>query len=151
GWGWVSGRGRRAGRAGSAPGGYRGRRPAVRPARRARIPAFRQRPGAWGSGAQRFALGLLELGLDAALLQVGQVLDEHLAVEMIELVLHAHRQQAVGLGLVRLAVDIQRLVADARRALDLVVDARHRQAAFLVGLALVALPGDLGVDQHAQL
>src|SRR5690606_13038459 len=34
--------------------------------------------------------------------------------------------------------------------LDLVVDAGHGQAAFFAHLALVAAPGDLGIDEHAQ-
>jgi hypothetical protein len=55
--------------------------------------------------------GLEHLALDAVALQRRQVFDEHLAQQVVHLVLDADGQQALGLDLARLAV--------ARRAPDL--------------------------------
>ena len=67
-----------------------------------------------------------------------QVVDEHLAVQVIHLVLDAHREQAVGGELEGFAVAIERLDRDRVGAGDVGVDAGHRQAAFLVDLAALA-------------
>ena len=69
---------------------------------------------------------------------------------MIHLVLQADRQQSVGLDRLRLAVQIEVAHDDMLGALDLVVDAGHREAAFLADLHAVALD-ELGIDQHQQL
>ena len=136
-----------------------GRPPATRQRRCERTPACRRIRDAW-EGTRKGKQGIrrarlrarpLQLGLDAVLLEVRQVFHEHLAVQMVQLVLHTDREQAVGLELEGLAVDVQRLAADAGGALDFIVDARHRQAAFFVDLVVVAAPGDLGIDQRQQL
>jgi len=70
---------------------------------------------------------------------------------MVHLMLDAHGQQAVGLDLERLAVDVEGADLDPGRALDAVIDAGHRQAAFVVDLLFFAGPGDFRVDENHQL
>src|SRR5438105_10212440 len=77
------------------------------------------------SGARGLALGLEHLALDAIALERREVLDEHLATQMIHLVLDAHGQDALGLDRARLAVLVLRRDLHARGALDAVVDAGH--------------------------
>src|SRR5687768_2958315 len=74
---------------------------------------------------------LLELLADARALELRQVVDEQLAVEMIDLVLNAHGEQPVGVELDLLAVAVQGTHADLLRARHLVEVTRHRQATFL--------------------
>ena len=62
---------------------------------------------------------LVELAPDALALELGKVVDEQLAFEMIHLVLQAHRQQALELPLERAPVPVLRAHANARGALDL--------------------------------
>ena len=74
---------------------------------------------------------LLQLLADARALELGQVVDEQLAIEMIDLVLDAYREQAVRSNSICLPSRSSartRIVLGAR---DLVIDAGHRQAAFL--------------------
>jgi hypothetical protein len=86
-------------------------------------------------GREPVALVLLELLADAVALELGQVVDEQLALEMIDLVLNAHREQAVALELERLAVATQRAHADVlARVSQRVEDARHREAPFLASI-----------------
>ena len=66
-----------------------------------------------------------QLLLDAVALEVGQVIDEQLAVEVIALVLDAHGEQAFGDQLEGLAIAIQRLDLDLLRAVDVLVEAGH--------------------------
>src|SRR5512143_2146542 len=54
-----------------------------------------------------FACLLQKLGFDAVALETGQVIDKHLAQQMIQLMLDAHGQQAVGLQFERLAVAVE--------------------------------------------
>ena len=79
------------------------------------------------------------------------MLGEELAVQVVDLVLDAHGQQAIGLQREGLAIQTQRRDGDGVGALDLVVDAGDGQAPFLVALQRVAGPGDLGVDEDLQL
>src|SRR5512138_497156 len=102
--GWVSTRtmscpaAARASSAAAANGGV--------PAKMTRT-AGRSERGAHGRGVGPvFARLLEELGLDAVALERGEVVDEDLALQMIEFVLDAHRQEAVGGELERLAVAI---------------------------------------------
>ena len=114
--------------------------------------AFRSRRfrlGARGTRAAVLAL-LLELLADARALELRQVVDEQLAVEMIDLVLDAHGEQPVRVELDLLAVAIERSHADLLGARHLVVDTRHRQAAFLRLLDAFARE-DLRIDQHQRL
>src|SRR5574343_1710992 len=104
-----------------------------------------------GSSALLVAQGLGQLGLDAALLERGQVFDEHLAAQVVHLVLDAHGQQAIGLDVLLFAFAVQGLDFHGAGAFNAVVDAGHRQAAFVAPHAHLAGPGDLGVDQHQGL
>src|SRR5690606_32336056 len=104
-------------------------------------------PASSGDGT----LLLAELCPDARLLEPREVLDEHLAVQVIDLVLDAHREQPVRFLGEGGAVPVQRADGHPIRALDLVVDAGHRQATFLVDLGFLALRDDLGVDEHPQV
>ena len=58
-------------------------------------------------------------------------------------------QQAVGLDLLRLPIQIQVAHGDALGTLDPVINPGHRQAALLTDL-LALVGDDLGVDQHEQ-
>src|SRR5882672_12388730 len=71
----------------------------------------------------------LESLADALSLELGEVIDEELAVEMIDLVLDAHCQQAVGVQFELLPLDVLRPDPDAGGALAFVEDPGHRQAA----------------------
>ena len=77
---------------------------------------------------------LLEFLAHPLALEARQVIDEQFAVEVVDLVLDAYREQTVGLHLEGLAVAIERPDADAFGAGDLVVVAGHGQAALLHGL-----------------
>src|SRR5882672_145948 len=88
--------------------------------------------------------------LQALALELGQVVDEELAVQVIHLVLDADGQQTFRLELERLAGPVERAHLDLGGAVDVVVELRHRQAPFLgVGRALGA--HDFGVDQAKRL
>src|SRR3546814_5989272 len=80
-----------------------------------------------------------------------QVVDEQLAVEMIDLVMDAGRQQVVDLEHERLAVAVQRLDLDAVGAGNVGEDAGDRQAAFLVFAQLLGAVADNRVDEHQRL
>src|SRR5574341_1980026 len=111
------------------------------------VPAKTRRRKAFRSGGLAQLLG--ELRADALLLQLREVLDEHLALQVIHLVLDAHSEQSLGFQRERIAVLIVRADFDALGALNELVDSGHRQAAFLD----VGHPGrldDLGVDQNHQ-
>ena len=64
---------------------------------------------------------LQHLGLDAFALQRAEVLDEHLAVEVVDLVLDAGGVKPVGFFFVHLAVEIHEAHAHPRRPLDLLI------------------------------
>lgn len=70
---------------------------------------------------------------------------------MIEFVLHAHRQQAFAFQFERLAVAVLGLDPHAQGAVDVLVEARHRQAAFLVLAHVVGQLFDRGVDEDPRL
>jgi hypothetical protein len=67
-----------------------------------------------------------------------QVIDEDDAVQVVDLVLNAHRQQAIGFHRPLLAVEVEVFDGDPLGTLDLVVDAGHRQAAFFADLLTAA-------------
>ena len=74
-------------------------------------------------------------------LQRRQVVDEHLAFQVIHLVLDAHRQRALGLHDDLVAIDVLRLHLDLQRAGDVGVEARKRQAALLIDLGALSFRG----------
>src|SRR5687768_17707909 len=92
------------------------------------VPAKTRRRSA-GSG--RLAQLLGELGADALLLELRQMLDEHLALQVVHLVLDAHGEKTLRLQGERIAVLVVRAHLDTLGTLDQFIDARHRQAAFL--------------------
>ncbi len=51
----------------------------------------------------------------------------------------------------REGIEIERAHLHARRTLHAVIDARHRQAAFVVDLLLGTGPGNLGIDEHLEV
>ena len=88
-----------------------------------------------------------QLLLDPVALEAGQVIDEQLAVEVIALVLDAHGEQAFGDQLVVAAVALLRLDSHLLRAVDILVEAGHRQAAFLVLVHLVGQGFEHRIDE----
>src|SRR3954454_7688751 len=68
----------------------------------------------------------------AVALQLREIIHEQHAVEMIDLVLNAGGEQALGILLVQLAVEIGEADPHPRRSLDFLVVFRNRQAAFLI-------------------
>src|SRR6185369_3098341 len=111
-------------------------------------------PGPALRGRWRLAVALapllVELLADALALQFGEVVHEQFAGEVIHLMLDAHTQQAVEIALVRGAFGILVAQAHAFGARHIVVDARHRQAAFFAG-GLALARQDFRVDEHLRL
>src|SRR5204862_5462454 len=128
----------------------------------ARIQACRQRRRATSvraaravrarRGRMRDALPalLLEFLANALALQIRQVVDEQLAVEVVDLVLDTHRQDVVVIALERLAAAILRAQPDLRRALHFIADPRHPPPPPLPPRFPLARE-DLRVDEHQRL
>src|SRR5579863_621160 len=81
-------------------------------------------------------------------LELGDVIDEQNAVEMVDLVLEHGREQALSQGFARLSLSVEGADAHRRRALDLGVIFRNGKAALLIGRALFSRPYDLGIDER---
>src|SRR6185503_14230441 len=110
------------------------------------VPAKTRRRKAQSGGLAQL---LGELGADALLLELRQVLDEDLALQMIHFMLDAHGEQALGLQRECVAVLVVGAHLHALGPLHQLVNGGHREAAFLdIGHA----DGfhDLGIDQHDQ-
>src|SRR5690606_28704406 len=92
------------------------------------------------SGARLRDVGLRSVALERLdgllphhfALELRDVVDEQHAVEMIDLMLNAGREHALGLDLLRPALAVGEGDADFRRTLDLLVIFGDRQAALLV-------------------
>src|SRR5579875_442033 len=99
-----------------------------------------------GSSRARLALPalLVEFLADALALEVGEIVHEQLAVEVIHLVLEAHREKTLEIALERLALTVLGAHADLRGPLHLVEDPGHREAA-LLGLRGALAAHDLGI------
>src|SRR5271165_322800 len=93
---------------------------------------------------------LSQLGLDPGLLQQRQVLDEYLAIEVIDLVLDAYGQRIAAIDSESGAVLVLGAHAHPRGPAHLVVDAGHREATLFTGDQLVGGPFDHRIDEHAQ-
>src|SRR3954471_13721886 len=125
--------------------------PAATRAARARsaksgVPAKTRRRKA-GSGGLAQLLG--ESRPNPLLLQLGEGFNEHLALQMVQLVLDAHRKQPLGLECERGAVLIVSAHFHALRPFYELVNARQRETTFLdVGYA--GRVDDLRVDQDHQ-
>src|SRR6267142_554792 len=110
------------------------------------VPAKTRRRKARSGGLAQL---LRELGADALLLELRQVLDKHLALQMIHLVLDANGKQALRFKRERVAVLIVGTNLHALRALDQLIDAGHRETSFLdVGYA--GRFDDFRVHEHYQ-
>src|SRR5262249_35453158 len=93
---------------------------------------------------------LLQAPADELALQLGQIVDEELAFEVIHLVLDTHREHTLRVDLERLAVAIERMHANSGGALELGVDSRERQAPLLAGNPPLGRQ-DLRIDEHHRL
>ncbi len=78
------------------------------------------------------------------------MLNEHLAIEVVDLVLQADREQALRSQGKRGALRIKRTHHDLPGTLDVFKDARHRQAALFVNGGLAARFDDFGIDEDLQ-
>lgn len=75
------------------------------------------------------------------------MVDEQATVEVVDFVLDADGEQAVGLDFPFLVVAVEKPDPHPVRALDVLVIVRDRQAAFLVDLQFVGGPGDFRIGQ----
>src|SRR6185436_17630875 len=114
------------------------------------VPAKTTRKARGARLLRGLALALLQLRADAFLLELGEILDEDLALEMVHLVLDARGQEARGVEREARPVAVEGGHRDALGALDVVIDSRDREATLLVhGETLAA--SDLRVDEDAQI
>src|SRR5712691_9649668 len=88
-----------------------------------------------------------ELLEDAVALELGKVVDEQDAVEMVDLVLQAGGEEPIGLDLLRRTLEIEVFYLHLRRAFHVAVIFRDREAALLVGRLLRRRPHDLRIDE----
>jgi hypothetical protein len=79
------------------------------------------------------------------------MIDEEHAVDMVDLMLQACRQQPLGVDLALLAGKVEIFDLHRGRPLDFLVIVRNRQAAFLEFGALLRLPKDFRIDEHLRL
>src|SRR4051812_12893746 len=93
----------------------------------------------------------LELLANALALQVGEVVDEELAVEVIHLMLHAHGKDVVAVTLELLPLAVEGAHANLGRPHNLIEHARHRQAAFFERRLILARAQYLGIDEDERL
>ncbi len=77
--------------------------------------------------------------------------DEDLAVQMIDFMLQTDGKQPLGFDQAHLSIQVEVTDRNTFRTLDLVVDAWHREAAFLSDLSVGAAFQNFGVDQRQQL
>src|SRR5438552_11353382 len=91
------------------------------------VPAKTRRRKARSGGLAQL---LRQLGADALLLQLRQVLDEHLALQVIHLVLDAHGEQTLRLEREWIAVLIVGANLHALGAWHQLINSRHRETAF---------------------
>ncbi len=68
------------------------------------------------------------------------MVDEQPALEMVQLVLHDGREQAVGVDFLHRAGAVEMAHAHPRRALHILEIIRHREAALLIDAQLLARP-----------
>ena len=75
-----------------------------------------------------------QLVFDPRLFELREMIDKDFAIQMIDLVLNTDRQQATGFQHLFLAVQVLIAHTHIGRTINLIVDPRHRQAAFFIGL-----------------
>ena len=78
------------------------------------------------------------------------MLNKNPSLQVIHFVLQTDGQQAVGLYRLGLSVQVQKAHDNVFGSLDLVVDTRHRETAFLADLRPIAFD-QLRIDQNQQL
>ena len=88
---------------------------------------------------------------DAVALELGKMIDKEHAIDVVNLVLQAGRQETLGINLVLLAAQIEEFDLDLGRPLDFLVIIRNRQTSFLKLGAFVRLPGDFRINEHLRL
>src|ERR1700677_5266488 len=84
-------------------------------------------------------------------LELGDVVDEENAIEMVDLMLQNGGEQALGQNLAFLPLAVEGAGAHGRGTLDLGVIFGDRETALLVSRALLGRPHDLGIDQHLRV
>ena len=90
-----------------------------------------------------------QLAFDARLLESRKIFDEYLALQMVHLVLNAHRQQIISLQLKRSAIQAEGAHPHPGAAGDGFVNARYRQTAFFA-FALAVTRENFGIDESHQ-
>ena len=95
--------------------------------------------------------GFLEFLDHTVALELGDVVDEKNAIEMVDLVLQNGGEQALGQDLALLALAVEGAGAHGRRPVDLGVIFRNGKATLLVGRALLGRPDDFGIDEHLRV
>src|SRR5579863_866034 len=119
--------------------------------------ATRSLAGGWGaiapSGGNRRleTLGLSELAQDDAALQRRNVVDEQHAVEVIDLVLDAGGEQALGIELADLVLLVEVAHAHRHRPFDVGILLGQRQAALAAYHRLVRFPDNFGIGELDRL
>jgi hypothetical protein len=104
-----------------------------------------------GLGTARELCRLGEFLCHPIALELGNMIDEKHAIEMIDLMLQTRGEQPIGFDLVRLSLEIEIVHLDASRTLDLFVIFRDRQAAFLIDAFLFRAPDDFRIDEDLRL
>src|SRR5690606_19978669 len=101
-----------------------------------------------GSGVGLRLVQLLQFLADAVTLEVGQIIHEQLAIQVIALMLDADRQQAFTNDVEGLAVTVQRLDPDALGAGDRLVETGYREATFLHLFEILGQWLQLRIDEN---
>ncbi len=97
-------------------------------------------------------LGVLsEFPHDTVALQPGKMIDEQDAIQMVDLMLEASRQNVVRLDLLRAAIAIEVTGAHAGRPLDILENVWDRQAALLTGRKLRRSPENFWISETKRL
>src|ERR1700677_4764252 len=84
-------------------------------------------------------------------LELGDVVDEENAIEMVDLMLEYGGEQALGQDLAFLPLAVEGAGAHRRGTLDLGVIFRDRETALLVGRTLFRRPHDFGIDEDLRV
>ena len=92
----------------------------------------------------------LDPGLKPHLLELRKIFDKYFAFEVVNFMLHADRQQAIGLQREGFAFGIQRTHSNVLSPPHFFINAGHRQTAFLA-FAFTLLGQDFRVDKNLQL
>ena len=86
---------------------------------------------------------------DPVQFQARELFHEYLAIQMVDFMLQADREQAVGMQFERLALPVKRAQGDLLCACHFLVNAGYRQTAFLAGFFTFPVE-DFRVDEYLQ-